>query len=153
MKGEYITFKELMHREPGIGINPDNHMIDASPEWWDRGTEKLIQRTLHLSWEIAQSLPVKSSLSTINWKFRGHGKVQFDTPETKNKALLLSQQKKLFCRGSYLSLFLAFDDITGRPLEPKNRVGDSTGVVLFVGMMIREDCFGILESWDCRAYI
>ncbi|KAL2515792.1 RNA-dependent RNA polymerase 2 [Forsythia ovata] len=83
-----------------------------------------------------------------NWKSRGHGRVQFDTPEAKNQALLLSQQKKLFFRGSHLSLFLAFDDIISRPLEPRNRVGDGTGVVLFSGMMIRGDCFGILESWD-----
>ncbi|KAL2523321.1 Uncharacterized protein Fot_27244 [Forsythia ovata] len=46
------------------------------------------------------------------------------------QALLLSQQKKLFFRGSHFSLFLAFDDIISKPLEPKNKVGDGTRVVL-----------------------
>ncbi|KAL2461974.1 RNA-dependent RNA polymerase 2 [Abeliophyllum distichum] len=53
------------------------------------------------------------------WKSRGHGRVRFDTLEAENQALLLSQQKKLFFRGSHLSLFLAFDDIISRQLEQK----------------------------------
>ncbi|CAI9757485.1 unnamed protein product [Fraxinus pennsylvanica] len=84
-----------------------------------------------------------------NWKSRGHGRVQFDTQEAKNNALSLSQQRKLFFRGAHLVLSLSFDDVISRPLDPRNRVEDGNGVTLFAGVMIRGDCLGILEFWDC----
>ncbi|KAL0440873.1 UNVERIFIED_CONTAM: RNA-dependent RNA polymerase 2 [Sesamum radiatum] len=35
-----------------------------------------------------------------NWKSRGHGRVQFDSPEAKIKALSLSEQRKLLFKGA-----------------------------------------------------
>lgn len=46
-------------------------------------------------------------------------------------------------------LSLSFDDVISRPLDPRNRVEDGNGVTLFAGVMIRGDCLGILEFWDC----
>ncbi|KAK4437182.1 RNA-dependent RNA polymerase 2 [Sesamum alatum] len=83
-----------------------------------------------------------------NWKSRGHGRVQFDSPEAKIKALSLSDQKKLLFKGFYLSISPSFEDAIIRPVEPRNRVGYGGGVVLLAGVMVRADCMGILESWD-----
>ncbi|XP_073148256.1 RNA-dependent RNA polymerase 2-like [Henckelia pumila] len=83
-----------------------------------------------------------------NWKSRGHGRVQFDTPETNIKALSLSQQRKLYFRGAHLTLSHSFEDIIIRPVDPNNRVENAGGLVLLAGIMSRRDCMGILESWD-----
>ncbi|KAK4394629.1 RNA-dependent RNA polymerase 2 [Sesamum angolense] len=83
-----------------------------------------------------------------NWKSRGHGRVQFDSPEAKIKALSLSEQRRLLFKGFYLSISPSFEDAIIRPVEPRNRVGYGGGVVLLAGVMVRADCMGILESWD-----
>ncbi|PIN04805.1 RNA-directed RNA polymerase QDE-1 [Handroanthus impetiginosus] len=83
-----------------------------------------------------------------NWKSRGHGRVQFDSPEARIKALSLSHQRKLLFKGFHLLISPSFDDIIIRPVEPRNRVGNGEGLVLLAGIMVRGDCMGILESWD-----
>ncbi|KAL0342810.1 UNVERIFIED_CONTAM: RNA-dependent RNA polymerase 2 [Sesamum calycinum] len=80
-----------------------------------------------------------------NWKSRGHGRVQFDSPEAKIKALSLSEQRKLLFKGFYLSISPSFEDAIIRPVEPRNRVGHGGGVVLLAGVMVRADCMG---SWN-----
>lgn len=83
-----------------------------------------------------------------NWKSRGHGRVQFETPEAKTKALSLSQNRKLLFKGFYLSITHALEEIIIRPMESVYRVGDVDGLVLKAGIMLKADCMGILESWD-----
>ncbi|KAL3642459.1 RNA-dependent RNA polymerase 2 [Castilleja foliolosa] len=83
-----------------------------------------------------------------NWKSRGHGRVQFDSPEARIKALSLSDQRKLLFKGFYLSITRSFNDIIFRPVNPRNRVENGDGLVLLAGVMVRSNCMGILESWD-----
>ncbi|KAL8457723.1 hypothetical protein ACS0TY_035550 [Phlomoides rotata] len=83
-----------------------------------------------------------------NWKSRGHGRAQFETLEAKIKALSLSHQRKLTFKGFYLSITHSLDEIINRPLDPRNRLGNGSGLKLFAGVMVRSDCMGILESWE-----
>ncbi|KAH6797448.1 RNA-dependent RNA polymerase 2 [Perilla frutescens var. hirtella] len=83
-----------------------------------------------------------------NWKSRGHGRVQFESPEAKIEALSLSHHKKLIFKGFYLSITHSLEEIIIRPVEPIYRVGKDDGLVLFAGIMVKADCMGILESWD-----
>ncbi|KAL3835176.1 hypothetical protein ACJIZ3_009912 [Penstemon smallii] len=83
-----------------------------------------------------------------NWMSRGHGRVQFDAPEEKIKALSLSEQRKLIFRGHYLSLSHSLEDIITRPVDPGNRVENGGGLVLLAGVMVKSNCMGIVESWD-----
>ncbi|GFP95460.1 RNA-dependent RNA polymerase 2 [Phtheirospermum japonicum] len=83
-----------------------------------------------------------------NWKSRGNGRVQFDSPEARTEALSLSDQRKLLFKGFYLSITRSFNDIIFRPVVPKNRVENGDGLVLLAGVMVRSNCMGVLESWD-----
>lgn len=80
-----------------------------------------------------------------NWKSRGHGKVQFETLETKNKSLSLSEQGKLFFLGSFLRLSHSIDEVIFRPVEPKLRI---TNGVLHAGILGDDYCMSVLETWD-----
>ncbi|XP_051136633.1 RNA-dependent RNA polymerase 2 [Andrographis paniculata] len=104
--------------------------------------------------ELLTFLESKTGVSTIyaveiftehqNWKSRGHGRVQFDTPEAKAKCLLLSEERKLVFKEFYLSISHSFYDIIARPVEAANRVE----VNVLAGVMVRHDRFGILERWN-----
>lgn len=83
-----------------------------------------------------------------NWKSRGHGRVQFDDPEARIRALSLSHERKLLFKGSHLSILPAFEDAIIRPVEPRNRVEKGGELVLLAGIMVRDNCMGILESFD-----
>nr|AHL27587.1 RNA-dependent RNA polymerase 4 [Salvia miltiorrhiza] len=83
-----------------------------------------------------------------NWKSRGHGRVQFESPEAKIEALSLSHHRKFLFKGFYLSVTHSLEEIIIRPVDPIYRVGDGGGLVLFAGIMIRADCMGTLESWN-----
>ncbi|XP_047955335.1 RNA-dependent RNA polymerase 2-like [Salvia hispanica] len=82
-----------------------------------------------------------------NWKSRGHGRVQFESPEAKIEALSLSQHRNLLFNGYYLTLAHSLEEIIIRPVDPVYRVGGGAGSLLFAGIMIRPDCMGTLESW------
>ncbi|KAL6583859.1 RNA-dependent RNA polymerase 2 [Orobanche minor] len=82
-----------------------------------------------------------------NWKSRGHGRVQFDSPEARIKAISLSDQRKLIFKGYYLAISPSFNDIIFRPVETRNRVDNGDGLVLLAGVMVRSGRMGILESW------
>ncbi|KAL8141969.1 hypothetical protein V2J09_015001 [Rumex salicifolius] len=80
-----------------------------------------------------------------NWKSRGHGRVQFETLESKSKATDLSLQNKLCFKGSHLSLSNSHDDIVIRPVEPRNRGWNGT---LHAGLMVDEKTMCVIDTWE-----
>ncbi|KAL2514673.1 RNA-dependent RNA polymerase [Forsythia ovata] len=96
----------------------------------------------------AQSLPVKSSHSTVTGSLEAMEGFSSTPHKPRIKLYYSSNKRNSFLESPISHFFCSFDDIISRPLESRNRVGDGTRVVLFAGMMIIGDCFGILESWD-----
>ncbi|GMH21473.1 hypothetical protein Nepgr_023315 [Nepenthes gracilis] len=80
-----------------------------------------------------------------NWKSRGHGRVQFETLESKAKAVEFSLQNKLVLKGSTLHLSPSHDDVVIRPIEPKHRIEKGN---LHVGLMVKEQLMCVIESWE-----
>ncbi|EPS65825.1 hypothetical protein M569_08951, partial [Genlisea aurea] len=90
----------------------------------------------------------------VNWKSRGHGRVQFDSPKFKAEALSLSEERKLVFKGHYLCVSHSFEDIITRPVDPENRLENAAGLCLLAGIMLKGDCMGILESWNgCKLWV
>ncbi|KAL7139043.1 hypothetical protein ABFS83_09G024200 [Erythranthe nasuta] len=82
-----------------------------------------------------------------NWKSRGHGRVQFEEPEAKIKALSLSEQGNLIFKGFRLSILPSSEDVIIRPVDPTNRVGNCVGSGFIAGVMVRDNCMAVLENW------
>ncbi|KAL3512903.1 hypothetical protein ACH5RR_025620 [Cinchona calisaya] len=80
-----------------------------------------------------------------NWKSRGHGKVQFETLNSKIKSLSLYEQGKLFFKGSHLRLSHSLEEVIFRPVEPKLRINNG---VLNTGFLVDDFFMSVLESWD-----
>ncbi|KAF5758560.1 putative RNA-directed RNA polymerase [Helianthus annuus] len=80
-----------------------------------------------------------------NWKSRGFGRVQFETLESKSKAISLSKKSALCFKGFNLSLSHSLDDVIIRPVCPQNRVEHG---FLRSGLLVDRDCMSVLESWS-----
>ncbi|CAL0306822.1 unnamed protein product [Lupinus luteus] len=80
-----------------------------------------------------------------NWNSRGSGRVQFETLESKSKAITLSLQNDLVFMSHYLQVTESYGDIIPRPCIPSNRVRNS---VLYAGFMVRDDRMSVVESWE-----
>lgn len=80
-----------------------------------------------------------------NWKSRGHGRVQFETSQSKLQALSLSEQGKLIFKGHQLILTSSFDDIIVRPIEPNYRFQKG---ILHTGVLLKNDYMEVLETWE-----
>ncbi|XP_019456854.1 PREDICTED: RNA-dependent RNA polymerase 2 isoform X2 [Lupinus angustifolius] len=80
-----------------------------------------------------------------NWNSRGSGRVQFETLESKSKAITLSLQNDLVFMSHYLQVTESYGDIVPRPCIPRNRVRNS---VLYAGFMVRDDRMSVVESWE-----
>ncbi|XP_024970849.1 RNA-dependent RNA polymerase 2 [Cynara cardunculus var. scolymus] len=86
-----------------------------------------------------------------NWKSRGFGRIQFETLESKSKAISLSRQGLLCFKGFNLSLSHSLDDVIFRPVQPHNRVEHG---FLRTGLLLKRDCMSVLESWeDVKAWV
>ncbi|KAH9611766.1 hypothetical protein KSS87_009030 [Heliosperma pusillum] len=80
-----------------------------------------------------------------NWKSRGHGRVQFETLDLKNKALEIYAQKKLIFKGYSIGLELGHEDVVIRPIESKYR---SSKGDLYLGLMIDEEKMGVIDTFE-----
>uniref|UniRef100_A0A1S4C5X6 RNA-dependent RNA polymerase n=2 Tax=Nicotiana TaxID=4085 RepID=A0A1S4C5X6_TOBAC len=80
-----------------------------------------------------------------NWKSRGHGRVQFETAQSKLQSLSLSEQGKLVFKGHQLILTSSFDDIIARPIEPNYRFQKG---ILHTGVLLKNDYMEVLETWE-----
>ncbi|KAK1422340.1 hypothetical protein QVD17_25384 [Tagetes erecta] len=86
-----------------------------------------------------------------NWKSRGFGRVQFETQQSKSKAISLSQANNLSFKGFNLTLTHSLDDVIFRPVNPYNRVENG---FLRTGLLVDKDCMFVLESWgDVKAWV
>ncbi|KAF6158078.1 hypothetical protein GIB67_014872, partial [Kingdonia uniflora] len=79
-----------------------------------------------------------------NWKSKGAGRVQFDTIEAVIKANLLCSQGSLVFQNTHLSISPSYTEIIIRPIKAQNRID---ACVLHVGVMVRDDCLSVVESW------
>lgn len=79
-----------------------------------------------------------------NWKSRGFGRVQFETLDAKTTATRLFHEGNLVFSSSILSLYSSFDDVVVRPTDCFNRIGGGT---LHSGVLERDDCMCVVESW------
>ncbi|KAE9602620.1 hypothetical protein Lal_00049832 [Lupinus albus] len=80
-----------------------------------------------------------------NWNSRGSGRVQFETLESKSKAITLSLQNDLVFMSHYLQVTESYGDIIPRPCIPRNRVCNSD---FYAGFMVRDHRMSVLESWE-----
>ncbi|KAI3759084.1 hypothetical protein L6452_06659 [Arctium lappa] len=80
-----------------------------------------------------------------NWKSRGFGRIQFETLDSKSKAISLSRQGLLCFKGFNLSISHSPDDVIFRPVHPHNRVehGIFHGKMSKLGFCLRKS----LEFW------
>nr|GMC60375.1 RNA-dependent RNA polymerase 2 [Ipomoea batatas] len=86
-----------------------------------------------------------------NWKSRGHGRVQFESLQAKQLALCLSDQRRLFFKGSQLSVSHSHDEIIFRPVRPDHRF---TAGTLYAGIMADSDVMWPMDSWkNVRTWI
>ncbi|VFQ99176.1 unnamed protein product [Cuscuta campestris] len=81
----------------------------------------------------------------MNWKSRGHGRVQFESLQAKQLALSLSDQRRLAFKGSRLSVTHSHNDIIFRPAKPDHRFRNGT---LYAGFMVQRETLWFMESWE-----
>ncbi|KAL5723649.1 RNA-directed RNA polymerase [Ranunculus cassubicifolius] len=79
-----------------------------------------------------------------NWKSKGLGRVQFESLDHLHTLNTLSSQRKLIFNNTHLEISPSFEDIIVRPNSKGNRID---GVVLYVGVLEKDDCFSVLEKW------
>lgn len=85
-----------------------------------------------------------------NWKSKDSGRLQFETPEFKSRALALYQQGQLVFKNHNICVVSSFDDVIIRPVDVLNRLENGG---LSAGIIGREGFF-VLEKWESvRAWI
>ncbi|KNA17291.1 hypothetical protein SOVF_081360 [Spinacia oleracea] len=80
-----------------------------------------------------------------NWKSKGHGRVQFESLDSKSKAQELALENDLLFKGCPLSLSSSHEDVVVRPIEPSCRGvrGD-----VYVGLMKEEDQMCVIDTLE-----
>ncbi|GAB2240730.1 hypothetical protein Droror1_Dr00021248 [Drosera rotundifolia] len=104
--------------------------------------------------ELLSLLETQIGVSTIyaieihthhnNWKSKGHGKIQFETLESKQKALAFSNKKGLILNGCRLVLTDSVEDVMGR----RGLRSHCVGGVMRVGLMVKGDVMCVVDSWE-----
>lgn len=86
-----------------------------------------------------------------NWKSKSSGRLQFENPQFKFKALSLYQKGQLVFKNHNICVVSSFDDVIIRPVEVSNRLENG---VLSAGIIGSEEGMWVLEKWgNVRAWI
>ncbi|XP_057753613.1 RNA-dependent RNA polymerase 2 [Arachis stenosperma] len=91
------------------------------------------------------ALEIFTDQNNATWNSRSFGRVQFETPDAKTKALSLSHHNTLVFKSHFLHLSHAPDDVVFRPSLPSHRLENGT---LYAGFMVRDDRMSVLHTWE-----